>query len=258
MASTSREIALWTVSAVAVLAAHAGIVGAFAKWSDASESGGAASAILVEMAPIATEAAAEHANLPIAPPQEVQTEPEPKPEQQTEEKIEPEPEQEPEQKLAELKPVVEPPPPLPPTPPVAAEITLPPEVKEEKKPPPPKKKVAIQTAPERADKVAPRQRSQAGSASISPNVMHSYAANVLRPHIMRHISSARLHGIVTVTFTTTRQGRLTSRHVSRSSGQSELDSAALATLQRAQPFPPPPPELGTQSTFNFSVPLRYN
>jgi protein TonB len=211
---------------------------------------------MIEMAPIASEAAAEHANLPIAPLQEEQTEPDLKPEVQKEpDKVEPEPE--PEQKVAELPP--EPLPPLPPTPPVTAEVTLPPETKEVKKPPPLKKKVAIATAPERAEKVAPRQRpSQAGAASVSPNIMQSYAANVLRPHIMRHISSARLHGVVTVTFTITRQGKLTSRHVARSSGHSELDSAALATLQRAQPYPPPPPELGHQSTFNFSVPLRYN
>jgi protein TonB len=255
MTPTGREIVLWIVSAVAVLAAHAGIVAVVAVWSDA-DPGGAPSAVMVEMAPIASEAAAEHANLPIAPLQEEQTEPDPKPEVQKEpDKVEPEPE--PKQKVAELPP--EPLPPLPPTPPVTAEVTLPPEVKEVKKPPPPKKKVAIATAPERAEKVAPRQRtSQVGAASVSPNVLQSYAANVLRPHIMRHISGARLNGVVTVTFTITRQGQLTARHVSKSSGHSELDSAALATLQRAQPYPPPPPELGHQSTFNFSVPLRYN
>ncbi len=253
---SKREIALWTVSAVVVVAAHAGIAAAVSAWSEL-DAGGAPTAVMIELAPMASESAAEHANLPIAPLNEEQTEPDPKPEPQREpEKVETEPE--PEQKVAEVQP--QPEPPLPPTPPVKTEITLSPEAPKEHKPPPPKKKVAIATAPERADRVAPRQRaSQAGAAAVSPNVMASYAANVIRPHLLRHISSGRLKdgGIVVVTFSITRQGRLTTRHVSKSSGHSEIDSEALSTVQRAQPYPPPPPEL-TQQSFMFSVPMRYN
>jgi periplasmic protein TonB len=257
MNKANREVALWVFSAAAILAAHGGIAAAIGAWASA-DAGGAPSAVMVEMAPIASEAAAEHANLPIAPLQEEQTEPDLKPEVQKEpDKVEPEPEPVPDQKVAELPP--EPLPPLPPTPPVSAEVTLPPEVKEVKKPPPPKKKVAIATAPERAEKVAPRQRpSQAGAASISPNVMQSYASNIIRPHLMRHISSIRANGVVIVTFTITKHGRLTAHRVSRSSGHSEVDSAALATLQRAQPYPPPPAELANQASFSFTLPLRYN
>jgi len=257
MTPTSREIGLWIASAFAVFAAHAGLVAALSTWSDRADPGGAASAILIEMAPIAAESAAEHANLPIAPLQEVQAEPDQTPEAQKDpDKVDPEPER----KLPDVKPAEEAPPPLPPTPPVTAEVVLPPEgPKVEQKPLPPRKNVAVATAPERAERVAPRQRaSQVGAASTSPNVMQSYVMNVIRPHIMRHISHTRVNGVVTVTFAITRQGRLTAQRVSKSSGHSELDSAALATLQRAQPYPPPPPELGNQTTFNFVLPLRYN
>ena len=257
MSRANREVLLWIFSAAVVLAAHAGVAAAIAAWPDA-DAGGAPTAVMVEMAPIAAEAAAEHANLPIAPLQEEQTEPDLKPEVQKEpDKVEPEPEPVPDQKVAELPP--EPLPPLPPTPPVSAEVTLPPEVKEVKKPPPPKKKVAVATAPERAEKIAPRQRpSQAGAASPNPNIKQSYANNIIRPHLMRHIASMRTPGVVIVAFTITRHGRLTAHRVSRSSGHPEIDSAALATLQRAQPYPPPPPELANEASFSFTLPLRYN
>jgi len=258
MISARREILLWTVSAVAVLAAHGGIVAALSSWSDPDDPGGAASAVMIEMAPIAAESASEYANLPIAPLQEEQTEPEPTPEvQEPVETVEPDPV--PEQKLVEVKPAQEVPLSLPPTPLVTADVTLPPEAPKQVHKPPPKKKVAVASAPERAERVAPRQRAaETGAGGASLKALQSYGANILRPHIQRRLPSARLNGVVTVTFTITRQGRLVARRILKSSGNPELDSLALSTLQRAQPYPPPPPELAHQSTFNFNLPLRYN
>jgi protein TonB len=43
----------------------------------------------------------------------------------------------------------------------------------------------------------------------------------------------------------------------RSSGTSALDEEALALLRRAQPFPPPPPEL-SGSRVDLTVPIRFN
>ena len=48
-------------------------------------------------------------------------------------------------------------------------------------------------------------------------------------------------GTVKVAFTVDRNGRLTSAGVSSSSGDAELDRAALAAVRRASPVPPPPP-----------------
>src|SRR2546430_980054 len=41
------------------------------------------------------------------------------------------------------------------------------------------------------------------------------------------------------------------------SGASALDDEALALLRRAQPFPPPPPELSGQRV-DLTVPIRFN
>ena len=252
-----REIALWISSALLVIALHGGIALAISSWSDVADPGGAASAVMVEMAPLAAESAAEHANLPIAPLQEEQTEPDTTPEvQEQPDKTEPVTEQ----TQAEVKPVVEPPPPLPPTPPVPAEITLPRETPKVEKKPPPKKRAMVASAPERADRVAPRERAtQAGAGRPNANLSQSYASNVLRPILQRHISSGHLKdsGVVVITFSITKQGRLISRHVSKSSGRSDIDAEGLSTVQRAQPFPPPPPELTPQQLV-FNIPLRYN
>ncbi len=51
-------------------------------------------------------------------------------------------------------------------------------------------------------------------------------------------------------------GELVSRSVLRSSGVPELDGAALASLERARPFPPVPPEIGT-GALTLTVPFQY-
>jgi periplasmic protein TonB len=43
----------------------------------------------------------------------------------------------------------------------------------------------------------------------------------------------------------------------RSSGASALDDEALALLRRAEPFPPPPPEL-PGARVDLTVPIRFN
>jgi protein TonB len=43
----------------------------------------------------------------------------------------------------------------------------------------------------------------------------------------------------------------------RSAGAAALDEEALALLDRAQPFPPPPPELAGE-VVNLTVPIRFN
>jgi protein TonB len=69
--------------------------------------------------------------------------------------------------------------------------------------------------------------------------------------------SRRQQGIALVFFSLDRQGRLIDSRIERSSGVSELDEEALALLYRAQPFPPPPPELPGERV-NLTVPIRFN
>jgi protein TonB len=51
------------------------------------------------------------------------------------------------------------------------------------------------------------------------------------------------------------QGHLLSSRIIASSGSAALDAETLALVQRAQPFPPPPPEL---SGSELTVPLSFN
>jgi periplasmic protein TonB len=51
--------------------------------------------------------------------------------------------------------------------------------------------------------------------------------------------------------------RVIDSRVVRSSGATALDEEALALLHRAQPFPPPPPELPGERV-DLTVPIRFN
>jgi protein TonB len=60
-----------------------------------------------------------------------------------------------------------------------------------------------------------------------------------------------------VFFTIDRQGRLIDSRIVRSAGAAALDAEALALLDRAQPFPAPPPQLAGERV-NLTVPIRFN
>ena len=53
----------------------------------------------------------------------------------------------------------------------------------------------------------------------------------------------REQGVVTLSFSVDRNGRVLSRSIARSSGHSALDQEVLAMVQRAQPLPPFPPAM---------------
>ena len=74
----------------------------------------------------------------------------------------------------------------------------------------------------------------------------------------RYPSEARGdQGTAQLAFNVDRQGGVHNARVTRSSGSSVLDHEALALVQRAQPLPPPPPEIpGAQ--IPIVVPIRYN
>jgi len=59
----------------------------------------------------------------------------------------------------------------------------------------------------------------------------------------RQAQRARLQGVSQIRFFVDRQGRVSNRLVAESSGHLILDEEALATLLRASPVPPPPPEI---------------
>jgi periplasmic protein TonB len=69
--------------------------------------------------------------------------------------------------------------------------------------------------------------------------------------------SRRQQGVAQLFFSLDRQGRVTESRLLSSSGAAALDQEALALLRRAQPFPPPPPEL-TGDRVGVTVPIRFN
>jgi protein TonB len=70
-------------------------------------------------------------------------------------------------------------------------------------------------------------------------------------------ASRREEGVVTLSFSVNRNGRVLSRRIVRSSGYSELDLEVLALLDRVQPLPPFPPTM-TQSVVHLSVPIHFS
>ena len=84
-----------------------------------------------------------------------------------------------------------------------------------------------------------------------------YAAG-LAGRLRSHTSfpSGAPSGTVVVHFSVDRSGRLLARTLVRSSGSSLLDAAALASVDRAAPFPPFPPGM-TRSRLEVTVPLAF-
>jgi TonB family protein len=71
-------------------------------------------------------------------------------------------------------------------------------------------------------------------------------------------ASRREHGVTQVFFSIDRQGRLLESRVVRPSGVAVLDDEALAMLKRAEPYPPPPPEVPGKDRVDLTVPIRFN
>lgn len=65
----------------------------------------------------------------------------------------------------------------------------------------------------------------------------------------------REQGVAQLQLRVDRQGRVLSARLQRSSGHGELDQAALATVRRAQPLPPIPPELPAE--LELLVPVEF-
>jgi len=80
----------------------------------------------------------------------------------------------------------------------------------------------------------------------------------LLEHNKRYPADARAHGeqgVVRLAFRIDHDGHLLSSRIVASSGSAALDAETLALVARAQPFPPPPPDLAGSELI---VPLRFN
>jgi protein TonB len=99
-----------------------------------------------------------------------------------------------------------------------------------------------------------------GAAARDSNALPNWRSQLVArlERYKRYPSDARGDsGIAQVAFRVDRSGGVHNARISRSSGSSLLDREALALLERAQPMPPPPPEVH-DSELSLVAPVRYN
>lgn len=72
-----------------------------------------------------------------------------------------------------------------------------------------------------------------------------------------HLKKAKIQGTVVITFTFDRQGNVLKAAIEKSSGNAELDRAALDMLAKAEPLPPIPDSMG-RDTIPISIPVEYS
>lgn len=239
-------------------------------------------AVLMDLPPATETSAPQPGNVvdtPAPAPAQPQSNPPPTPpEPATPEPPPPTPQEPPPPELAPTPPQpVEPPPIEVPKVPqdVAAPVPVPvvrpppPKPKPHHEPVPPRPKVAKHQSP---PKRAAERRHEVGhqsAASAAPSGATATGASAaswksaLMGKLVRSrrypaaARAAREQGVVVVSFTIDRGGRVLSSHIVQGSGHPLLDEEALATLQRANPLPAPPEGLGG-GRISLTVPLRFN
>jgi periplasmic protein TonB len=244
------EIRRYGVAALAIVLLHVAVIAAALVWYQRPGSVGAAiPAILLDLGP--------------PPPAAPQLQPEdykPGPVMQEAEAPQPEPpqtemiEQLPPAPLQE-KPVVAAPQKVEPKPQPAPAKPQP--VKDVKKPI--KKRLAEESTTSRADRIAPDAHlasSGASAAAAAASYRGMLVAHLQRFKQFPSGAASNEQGLVQVGFTVTRNGRVTSSRVVRSSGFASIDRAALEMLQRAQPLPSFPPEMH-QASDSFTAPVNF-
>jgi periplasmic protein TonB len=249
--------ARWTISLLVVLALHAALLVVIALRHVAVEPiGMPPSAVMIDLAPLPATAPPEPSPPPVIQP-EVQTPPEPQPE------LVPVPEPE-TPKLAPSpapNPAVTLPPPQPPKPkPKAKRIEHPPMSRPEAEPTPALREPA---PPATAPSAAAAQPSAAQStASSAASARASWQAQLVAwlekyKRYPRVAQEQRQQGVVYLHFAIDRQGKVLSSQINKSSGFELLDEEVLALIQRAQPVPAPPPEVGG-SRIELLVPVAFS
>ncbi|MBM3543284.1 MAG: TonB family protein [Alphaproteobacteria bacterium] len=106
--------------------------------------------------------------------------------------------------------------------------------------------------------VVPMRESSGDEQEGGSTTEHTAYLGKLRTHLEQHKINPRtqLIGTAVVAFTVDASGEISSRRLSKSSGSKVLDEAAIASIERAAPFPPIPTELG-RNHLEVSVPFKF-
>ena len=253
------EGARWAACFALVLAAHAAAAGALiGHWRAPISPLANAPAILVDLAP-APAAPATPTSEAAPGPRQTQAAPEPEKPVITRdmtaglavEKVEalplPPPQQQQQQKQQ----------------PLLREVVLPPRKPAEKRQKRKQQQAHLASAPrattrKAARAVAPAPGARQGEPNALPNWKSALLARLERyKRYPAEAQARRVQGVAQLAFSVDRGGHVHHARIVRSSGSSLLDSATLALLSRAQPLPPPPPQMhGSQIA--ITVPIRYS
>lgn len=240
-----KEAARWACSLLLVIGVHAGAVVLWLGGDEAVQPYSPASAaVMIELAPLPALSEAAPNQAPPGP------------------------------DLSEVVPEPEPPPPVDLRPPEVAEIVLPvpePPPPVDLKPPPPKvvekKPTPTKPSPQQvaAPQAAPQQAAVAAAPMAAPHPASASLPNwkgMLLRHLERHkrypndAQRRRQEGMPYVHFVMSRDGRVLSSRIERSSGTPSLDQEGLDLIQRAQPLPPLPPDQPGAS-IELVVPVQF-
>jgi len=92
------------------------------------------------------------------------------------------------------------------------------------------------------------------AATGDETVAHRFAVGGMLGRVKQYPETARQRGakgIAIIGFVLDESGRIASVSLLRSSGEADLDAESVAVVNRAAPFPPPPP--GAQDSFAVEV-----
>lgn len=238
------ETLRWGACFVLALCFHAvGVAALLAHWSENSDLVANAPVITIDLAPVAVAPDTKPNELPPGPQQaEAEPEPEPYPIKPVEKlELPPEPK-------AEL-PLAVTPPPMP--------LRKPKEEKSKQQ------HASLPSAPSTAENKAERAAAPTpGAASRNPYVVQNWKSRLVArlERSKRYPAEARARGeqgVAQLAFSIDRHGAVLHARIVHSSGSSLLDEATMALIERAQPLPPPPPELAG-AEIAIVVPIRYN
>lgn len=254
---TRRDLQRWLLSGCIVLMAHGGFAAAFVHWRAADEDDDPAAALVVDLAPMPVSPTDTPLAIPPGP-EQIQAEASPQNPVEKEEKRE---------EVKEVTVAQQEQPVMPPAEkPEIALAALPPEVRAETPKPAENQPPAPATTAPQAPKVeqpvvaaAPNQ----GQLNLSnSNAVPTWKRQVvgLLERNKRYPAAAQSRGergTVQLSFSLDRQGHVMATRIAKSSGSTALDEATLDLVRRAQPFPPPPPEMAG-ARIDLTVPIRYS
>jgi protein TonB len=222
-----RTILRWSAAAALVASLHAALIAGYLVWHQPSEEiGDLTSVVTVDLAPIDSVADANQRDIAPGPEDMIEQKPVPVMEKQPKEQPKTE----------------ESPPPAATTADLALPEPKPPEKVEEERPPAPRTTARVE-----------------GGA---PRVALSWQADLVR-HLQQHkrypsgAQAQHEQGVVLLSFSVDRNGRVLAHRIVQSSGHADLDHEVTDMIVRAQPLPAFPPSM-TQSQLDLTVPIRFS